>query len=81
VAGALAERDFVAKLQKAGFQGVEVVDRQPVSVEDFTLYPLFTEDLIDLMRRLIPSDQHAAVATAVVVRADRRQENGHGDRS
>jgi arsenite methyltransferase len=76
VAGALAERDFVAKLEKAGFEGVEVVDRQPVSVEDFTLYPLFTDDLIDLMRRLIPPERQGAVATAVVVRAERSQPAG-----
>jgi arsenite methyltransferase len=71
VAGALAERDFVAKLEKAGFEGVEVVDRQPVSVDDFTLYPLFTDDLIELMRTLIPPELQSAVATAVVVRAER----------
>ena len=76
MAGALAERDFVAKLEKAGFEGVEVVDRQPVSVEDFTLYPLFTDDLIDLMRRLIPPERQGAVATAVVVRAERSQPAG-----
>jgi hypothetical protein len=76
VAGALAERDFVAKLQKVGFEGVEVVDRRPVSVEDFTLYPLFTADLIDLMRRLIPPEQQTAVATAVVVRAQRTRSAG-----
>lgn len=76
MAGALAERDFVIKLEKAGFQGVEVVDRQPVSVDDFTLYPLFTDDLIELMRSLIPLEQQGAVATAVVVRAQRSQPAG-----
>jgi len=76
VAGALAERDFVAKLEKAGFEGVEVVERQPVSVDDFTLYPLFTEDLIHLMRTLIPVDQQSSVATAVVVRATRTSAKG-----
>ena len=69
MAGALAERDFVAKLEKAGFLDVEVVTRQPLSVDDFTLYPLFTSELIDLMRRLIPLEQQGSVATAVVVRA------------
>jgi arsenite methyltransferase len=73
VAGALAERDFVAKLDKAGFEDVEVVDRTPVSVDDFTLYPLFTDDLIHLMRTLIPADQQDSVATSVVVRAVRRR--------
>jgi len=71
VAGALAERDFVMKLEKAGFGAVEVVDRQSVSVDDFTLYPLFTGDLITLMRTLIPEERQSSVATAVVVRAIR----------
>ncbi len=71
MAGALAERDFVAKLEKAGFTDIEVVDRQPVSIDDFALYPLFTDELIALMRKLIPPARQAAVATAVVVRARR----------
>ena len=71
MAGALAERDFVMKLEKAGFGAVEVVDRQSVSVDDFTLYPLFTGDLITLMRTLIPEERQSSVATAVVVRAIR----------
>ena len=71
MAGALAERDIVMKLEKAGFGAVEVVDRQPLSVDDFTLYPLFTDDLITLMRTLIPAEQQSSVATAVVVRAIR----------
>ncbi len=74
MAGALAERDFVEKLEKAGFEGVDVVDRQPVSVDDFTLYPLFTDDLIHLMRTLIPAEQQSSVATSVVVRAARSRE-------
>lgn len=67
MAGALAERDFVKHLSKAGFVDIKVVDRQPVSVDQFALYPLFTPDLVELMRRLIPPEQQASVATAVVV--------------
>ncbi len=69
MSGALAERDFVAKLERAGFVGVEIVAREPRSIDDFELYPLFTPELLELMRTLIPFDQQSAVATAVVVRA------------
>ena len=72
MSGALAERDFVEKLEKAGFTGVEVLHREPVSIDDCALYPLFTDDLISLMRRLIPASQQEAVAVSVVVRAERR---------
>ncbi|MEW6153998.1 MAG: hypothetical protein AB1673_08440 [Actinomycetota bacterium] len=67
----MAERDFVEKLEKAGFVDVEIVAREPRSIDDFSLYPLFTPELLDLMRRLIPPEQQGSVATAVVVTARR----------
>jgi hypothetical protein len=69
VAGALTERDFVAKLETAGFHDVEVLERSPMGVEDCALYPLFTPDLLELMRHLIPPNRQDTVGVAVVVRA------------
>jgi hypothetical protein len=69
VAGALTERGFVAKLERAGFDEVEVVERAPMSVDDTALYPLFTDELIGLMRTLIPTARQDRVAVAVVVAA------------
>jgi arsenite methyltransferase len=69
VAGALTERDFVDKLERAGFGEIKVHERRPVSIDDLTLYPLFTDELIDLMRKLIAPDRQGAVATAIVVTA------------
>jgi arsenite methyltransferase len=69
VAGALTERDFVEKLEQAGFGEIEVHLREPASVDDLALYPLFTDELIALMRMLITPDRQNAVATAVVVTA------------
>jgi arsenite methyltransferase len=71
VAGALTERDFVEKLEKAGFDEIRIHQREPVSVDDLALYPLFTPELIQLMRTLISPQRQAAVATAVVVTARR----------
>jgi hypothetical protein len=71
VAGALTERDFVAKLERAGFERIEVLDRQPMSVDDAALYPLFTPDLLNLMRTLIPLERQREIAVAVVVTARR----------
>ena len=71
MAGALTERDFVEKLEKAGFGQIEVHHREPVSVDDLALYPLFTTELIELMRTLIPPDQQRTVATSVVITAGR----------
>jgi len=69
VAGALKEEDFVHKLEKAGFRDAEVLHREPLSVDDCALYPLFTDEVIRLMRELIPAEQQAEVAISVVLRA------------
>jgi hypothetical protein len=69
VAGALTERDFVDKLERAGFEEITVHERRPVSIDDLALYPLFTDELIELMRQLIAPDRQGAVATAIVVTA------------
>jgi SAM-dependent methyltransferase len=69
IAGALAEHDFVRKLEKVGFCGVEVLHREPLSIDDCALYPLFSDHVIRLMRQLIPPAKHHAVAMAVVVKA------------
>jgi arsenite methyltransferase len=71
VAGALTERDFVAKLEKAGFEQVEIVERRPLGVDDVALYPLFTSDVLHLMRTLIAPERQRRVAVAIVVRARR----------
>lgn len=71
MAGALTERDFVQKLERAGFCEIEVLERRPLGIEDCALYPLFDDELLDLMRRLIPGERQNAVAIAVVVRARR----------
>jgi len=75
VAGALTERDFVAKLEKAGFGEIAVRHREPVSIDDLSLYPLFTDEIIELMRTLIPVARRRAVATSVVVTAKRPDES------
>ena len=71
MAGALTERDFVEKLEQAGLGDIKVHQREPVSVDDLALYPLFTDELIELMRTLIPPERQNAVATAVVITARR----------
>jgi hypothetical protein len=71
VAGALTERDFVDKLERAGFEQIEILERQAMSVDDAALYPLFTPDLLNLMRTLIPPDRQRELAVAIVITARR----------
>ena len=51
---------------------MEIVERHPFELDDAARYPLFTPDLINLMRRLLPRERQAEVATATTVRAVRR---------
>jgi hypothetical protein len=69
VSGALAERVFAEKLERAGFVDVWVGGHRPFGIEDATLFPLFTPEVIDVMRRTIPPEHHDHVATAVIVKA------------
>ena len=69
MAGALTERDFVTKLERAGFTKIEILERTPMGVDDCTLYPLFTTDVLTLMRTLIPPERQQTIGTAIVVRA------------
>lgn len=41
----------------------------PVGVDDCEQYPLFTPELIALMRRLIPPERQATVARSVIFSA------------
>ena len=69
MSGALAERVFAHKIASVGFRRIEVLERHPFRLDDATRYPLFTPDLIVLMRRLLPAEQQDEVAVAVTVSA------------
>ena len=73
-AGALTEHDFARKLDRAGFGEVQIVDRQPQSIDDLAVYPPFPAELLQLMRTHIPPGKHARIATAIVVKAVARSD-------
>jgi arsenite methyltransferase len=69
VSGALAERVFAEKLERAGFHDVWLGGHRPFGIEDAALFPLFTEEVIEVMRRTIDAEHHDHVATSVIVKA------------
>ena len=69
MSGALAERVFAEKLERAGFEEVWVGGHQPYGIEDAARYPLFTPELIEVMRKTISPERQAHVATGVIVKA------------
>lgn len=67
--GALAERAFATKLHNVGFVDLTAIDRRPFSIDEAADYPLFTDDLLELMRTLIPADRHGRIATVLTFTA------------
>lgn len=45
---------------------VERSEERPVGIDDCAQYPLFTPELLDLMRRHIPPERRSRVARAVI---------------
>jgi hypothetical protein len=65
----MAERAFAGKLERAGFAGVWVGGHRPFGIDEAARYPLFTPEVIGVMRRTIPPGHHDHVATGVIVKA------------
>jgi arsenite methyltransferase len=76
VSGALAERVFAEKLERAGFVNVWVGGHRPFGVEDAALLPLFTDEVIEVMRRTIKVEDQDRVATAVIIKASKPGRGG-----
>ena len=51
----MAERVFAEKLERAGFADVWVGGHRPSGIEDAAMYPLFTPEVIEVMRTDDPS--------------------------
>ncbi|MGH8926368.1 MAG: hypothetical protein ACRDWA_17345 [Acidimicrobiia bacterium] len=65
----MAERAFATKLKKAGFVDLWIGGHRPFGIDDAALYPLFSEEVIALMRETIPADHQDHVAVGVIVKA------------
>jgi arsenite methyltransferase len=72
VSGALAERVFAAKLRRVGFADVWIGEKVPYGIDQAALYPLFSSELVQLMRRLISRERQDRVAISVIVKARKR---------
>ncbi|QBI19197.1 methyltransferase domain-containing protein [Egibacter rhizosphaerae] len=71
IAGALSEQVLSKKLRRAGLAGVAVSEHTPFGIDEVAAYPLFPPEVVDLMRRLIPTSAQERVAQGVIVRAER----------
>lgn len=69
MSGALTERGFVENLTSAGFTDLRVHERLPYGLDDLAAEPTFPDDLVGLMRRLLPVRLHARVGVRIVLEA------------
>jgi arsenite methyltransferase len=68
-AGAMAERALLRGLGRVGLVDVEVRERHPFGVEDCARFPLFTPELLAVMRATIPPERQPTIATVITVTA------------
>lgn len=71
VSGALSEQVLRRKLDNVGYRQVWVGDREPFGLAAAALYPLFSPELIETLREVLPAGRHDRVATSVRVTAHR----------
>jgi arsenite methyltransferase len=69
IAGALSEPVFTKKLANARLVDIELSERTPLTIDDVALYPLFTPQVLSLMRRLLPTAAQQRVAISLIARA------------
>jgi arsenite methyltransferase len=69
LSGALSEMALYKGLRRAGFRQVAIQPIDKFGIAECALYPLFTEELLALLRRLVPVDRHDQIATSVFVTA------------
>jgi arsenite methyltransferase len=75
LSGALSETALYKGLRRAGFHQVAIQPIDRFGIAECALYPLFTEDLLALLRRLVPGDRHDQIATSAFVAARKPIEN------
>jgi len=69
LSGALSEVALYKGLRRAGFRDVAIRPVGRFGIAECGLYPLFTDDLLALLRRLVPAERHYQIATSVFVQA------------
>lgn len=75
LSGALSEIALYKGLRRAGFRDVAIEPIESFGIAECALYPLFSDELLALLRRLVPAERHDRIATSVFVRA-RKPANG-----
>lgn len=69
LSGALSEMALYKGLRRAGFREVRITAMHPFAIADAELYPLFSDELLDLLRTRVTRERHDRIAQSVFVSA------------
>jgi arsenite methyltransferase len=69
LSGALSERAMYTAVRRAGFRAVSIQPLEPFGIDECAMYPLFTPELLELIRRLVPAGRLGRIATSTLIRA------------
>jgi arsenite methyltransferase len=69
LSGALSEIALYKGLRRAGFREVAIEPVGSFGIEECALYPLFSDELLALLRSLVPEQRHDRIAQSVFVSA------------
>jgi arsenite methyltransferase len=69
LSGALSEIAMYKGVRRAGFREVAIESIESFGIAECALYPLFNDEVLDLLRVSFPAERHDRIATSVIVRA------------
>ncbi len=67
LSGALSEIALYKGLRRAGFRDVAIEPLYDFGIAECALYPLFNDELLGLLRRLVPAERQERIARSVFV--------------
>jgi len=67
LSGALSEISLYKGVRRAGFREVSIKPLEPFGIPECALYPLFSEELLALLRARLPLERHDRIAMSVQV--------------
>lgn len=71
LSGALSEMAMYKGVRRAGFREVAIEPIESFGIAECSLYPLFDDQLIRLLRERVPPERHDRIAASVFVRAQK----------
>jgi arsenite methyltransferase len=72
LSGALSETALYKGLRRAGFRQVGIDPLHPFGIAECALYPLFSGELLDLLRSRVPRERHDRIAQSVFIHGRRQ---------